>query len=118
MSPRVLSARPSSASWDARRGNMAVAARPPRNRTQDPPRQHRFSSHACEARGRRASELPYMNTIMNPLLGIYARLLCDSREAWWALPLRLAVGFGFVEHGYAKLARGADSFIAILQALH
>ena len=36
---------------------------------------------------------------------------------WYALPLRLMVGFGFVEHGYAKLARGADGFIAILHAI-
>jgi putative oxidoreductase len=36
---------------------------------------------------------------------------------WHALPLRLVVGFGFVEHGYAKLSRGADDFIAILHAL-
>jgi len=37
---------------------------------------------------------------------------------WWALPLRLIVGFGFMQHGYAKLARGPDHFIAILAALH
>ena len=36
---------------------------------------------------------------------------------WYALPLRLIVGFGFVQHGYAKLSRGADGFIAILQAI-
>lgn len=36
---------------------------------------------------------------------------------WYALPLRLIVGFGFLEHGYAKLARGADGFIAILHAI-
>ena len=36
---------------------------------------------------------------------------------WHAVPLRLIVGFGFVEHGYAKLSRGADGFIAILHAL-
>jgi putative oxidoreductase len=29
----------------------------------------------------------------------------------------LIVGCGFVEHGYAKLARGADGFIAILHAI-
>ena len=29
----------------------------------------------------------------------------------------MVVGFGFVQHGYAKLARGADGFIAILQAI-
>jgi putative oxidoreductase len=37
--------------------------------------------------------------------------------AWWALPLRLIVGFGFMQHGYAKLARGPESFTAILHAL-
>jgi putative oxidoreductase len=36
---------------------------------------------------------------------------------WHALPLRLIVGFGFVEHGYAKLFRGADGFISILHAM-
>src|SRR5271169_6221782 len=36
---------------------------------------------------------------------------------WYALPLRLIVGFGFVQHGYAKLSRGADDFIAILHAM-
>jgi putative oxidoreductase len=36
---------------------------------------------------------------------------------WFALPLRAIVGFGFFEHGFAKLARGADSFIAILHAM-
>src|SRR6185437_4223501 len=33
---------------------------------------------------------------------------------WYAIPLRLIVGAGFVEHGYAKLARGPEIFIAIL----
>jgi len=37
--------------------------------------------------------------------------------SWYALPLRLIVGFGFVEHGYAKLSRGVGAFIAILQAM-
>ena len=36
---------------------------------------------------------------------------------WNALPLRLIVGFGFVQHGCAKLSRGADDFIAILHAI-
>lgn len=38
-------------------------------------------------------------------------------RTWYALPLRLIVGMGFFEHGYAKLARGADGFIAILHAI-
>src|SRR4029077_1126018 len=37
--------------------------------------------------------------------------------SWYALPLRLIVGFGFVEHGYAKLSRGVDAFAAILHAM-
>jgi putative oxidoreductase len=36
---------------------------------------------------------------------------------WYAIPLRLIVGLGFLEHGYAKLSRGADGFIAILHAI-
>ena len=36
---------------------------------------------------------------------------------WYAIPLRLIVGLGFFEHGYAKLARGPDSFIAVLHAI-
>ena len=38
-------------------------------------------------------------------------------SSWYAVPLRLIVGLGFIEHGYAKLARGADGFIAILHEL-
>jgi len=34
-----------------------------------------------------------------------------------ALPLRLIVGYGFVEHGIAKWLKGPDTFAAILQAL-
>src|SRR6516164_344079 len=37
--------------------------------------------------------------------------------SWYAVPLRLTVGLGFIGHGYAKLARGADGFIAILHGL-
>jgi putative oxidoreductase len=36
---------------------------------------------------------------------------------WWAIPLRFIVGFGFMQHGYAKLARGPESFAGILHAL-
>ncbi|HEX3664602.1 MAG TPA: DoxX family protein [Rhizomicrobium sp.] len=40
-----------------------------------------------------------------------------SRQ-WLAIPLRVIVGFGFMQHGYAKLARGPENFVQILQALH
>ena len=36
---------------------------------------------------------------------------------WAAVPLRLIVGYGFMEHGYAKLVHGPPVFVAILQAL-
>jgi putative oxidoreductase len=36
---------------------------------------------------------------------------------WYALPLRAIVGFGFLQHGYAKLARGPEHFTAILSAI-
>ena len=32
----------------------------------------------------------------------------------WALPLRLIVGYGFMAHGYAKVARGPEVFVEIL----
>jgi putative oxidoreductase len=35
----------------------------------------------------------------------------------YAIPLRLIVGLGFVQHGYAKLSRGANGFIGILHAM-
>lgn len=41
-----------------------------------------------------------------------------NMSSWQTIPLRLIVGFGFLQHGYAKLARGPDHFVQILQALH
>jgi putative oxidoreductase len=36
---------------------------------------------------------------------------------WAPIPLRLIVGFGFMQHGFAKLSRGPDAFAVILHAL-
>jgi putative oxidoreductase len=36
---------------------------------------------------------------------------------WAVLPMRLLVGYGFIEHGVAKLSRGPDVFAGILQQL-
>jgi putative oxidoreductase len=41
----------------------------------------------------------------------------SSISRWAPIPLRLIVGYGFTEHGFAKLARGPDAFPVILQAL-
>jgi putative oxidoreductase len=34
-----------------------------------------------------------------------------------AIPRRRIIGFGFLQHGYAKLVRGPEAFIAILHAI-
>src|SRR2546426_3191744 len=40
------------------------------------------------------------------------------RTARWApVPLRLIVGYGFMEHGFAKLGRGPEAFADILNAI-
>ena len=41
-----------------------------------------------------------------------------SRMTYWApIPLRLIVGYGFMAHGYAKLANGPERFFGILHAI-
>src|SRR5689334_19287249 len=37
---------------------------------------------------------------------------------WAIVPMRLLVGYGFIEHGFAKLSRGPDVFAGILQQLN
>jgi putative oxidoreductase len=45
-------------------------------------------------------------------------LLSRDRLASWApIPLRLIVGYGFMEHGFAKLARGPEIFVTILHGI-
>lgn len=36
---------------------------------------------------------------------------------WAPVPLRLIVGYGFMEHGFAKLTKGPDVFASILHTL-
>ena len=36
---------------------------------------------------------------------------------WWAVSLRLIVGYGFIAHGLAKLSRGPGAFSSTLHAL-
>ena len=46
-------------------------------------------------------------------------LLARRSVALWApIPLRLIVGYGFMEHGFAKLSRGPEAFAAILHAMN
>jgi putative oxidoreductase len=53
--------------------------------------------------------------LLDRLFAPFDHLVAQSSAA---IPLRLIVGFGFMQHGYAKLARGADNFTGILAALH
>ena len=41
----------------------------------------------------------------------------DSAARWAPIPLRLIVGYGFMEHGFAKLARGPEHFATILHTM-
>jgi putative oxidoreductase len=42
----------------------------------------------------------------------------QHKLAYYApLPLRLIVGYGFMAHGYAKLMKGPDAFVAIVHAM-
>jgi len=41
----------------------------------------------------------------------------ESWSKWALLPLRLIIGYGFMEHGFAKLSRGPAGFANILQVL-
>ncbi len=53
-------------------------------------------------------------------LGFIAQRLSANQPLayrWAPIPLRLIVGYGFMEHGFAKLSRGPDAFAGILQAL-
>ena len=40
-----------------------------------------------------------------------------SLPAWTSIPLRLIVGFGFIEHGYATLLKRPEAFASILHVL-
>jgi putative oxidoreductase len=54
---------------------------------------------------------------MYTLIDRCVRLFPSLAPWWYAIPLRLIVGGGFLQHGYAKLARGPDHFTHILDAL-
>src|ERR1700747_1896181 len=55
---------------------------------------------------------------MKVLSDFVLRLLTRSPMARWSpIPLRLILGYGFMQHGFAKLSRGPDTFAAILQGM-
>ncbi len=55
---------------------------------------------------------------MKTLSGFVLKLLTESPMARWSpIPLRLIVGYGFIQHGFAKLTKGSGTFAAILQGM-
>jgi putative oxidoreductase len=55
---------------------------------------------------------------MQPLTSLYSGLFTRLRIARWSpIPLRLIVGYGFMQHGFAKLSRGPDGFASVLGGL-
>lgn len=55
---------------------------------------------------RQRTQREFPSQVSNPLF-----------SRWAPIPLRLMVGYGFMEHGFAKLSKGPDGFAAILHAL-
>ena len=56
----------------------------------------------------------------NRLALLSSRLASVARPSvavWAPIPLRLIVGYGFMEHGFAKLSRGPEAFAAILHTM-
>ena len=47
----------------------------------------------------------------------FAFLNQASLTRWAPIPLRLIVGYGFMQHGFAKLSKGPEAFALILHAI-
>ena len=43
--------------------------------------------------------------------------LVEPFQRWSPVPLRLIVGYGFMAHGYAKILKGPERFVEIVQAM-
>src|SRR6202020_1461653 len=59
-----------------------------------------------------------MNVIRKPLGQRHINRLNQAFLARWApIPLRLMVGYGFMQHGFAKLFKGPEAFAVVLHAI-
>ena len=56
-----------------------------------------------------------MPTISRPAI---ENRLSSTMQRYAPLPLRAILGAGFIQHGWAKMAKGPDAFAGLLQALH
>lgn len=48
-------------------------------------------------------------------VGMESRMQRSDLARWAVLPMRLLASYGFIEHGFAKLSKGPDAFVGILQ---
>lgn len=48
---------------------------------------------------------------------MFRHALSERWGRWAPLPIRLIVGYGFFEHGLAKLEKGPEHFVAIVHAI-
>jgi putative oxidoreductase len=86
------------------------------------PQVHASERDLAPTKPEAAPQAPHANSEIVPmnLLGRASRLAISplpTPTAWYAVPLRLIIGFGFMQHGYAKLARGPDDFVSLLHAM-
>src|ERR1700722_1675537 len=62
-----------------------------------------------------------MNIIRKSLTERYSNRFAFLNRAavarWAPIPLRLIVGYGFMQHGFAKLSKGPEAFAFILHAI-
>jgi putative oxidoreductase len=62
-----------------------------------------------------------MNIIRKSLTERYSNRFAFLNRAavarWAPIPLRLIVGYGFMQHGFAKLSKGPEAFAILLHAL-
>jgi hypothetical protein len=63
------------------------------------------------------SETSGRNRGVGGIFVLLTRMIRLSAAKWAPLPLRLTVGCGFAEHGFAKLLRGPENFTGLLHAL-
>src|SRR5580658_120867 len=82
-----------------------------------------YGRQSCGSVRRRSKKggFPNMNALRQlseeELSSRWASLQGSSVGRWAPLPLRLIVGYGFMEHGFAKLSRGPEAFATILQTI-
>jgi putative oxidoreductase len=58
--------------------------------------------------------LPKSQTANRPLVGPFDIVSLDQ---WGPVALRLIIGYGFIMHGFAKFARGPETFATVLHTL-